>query len=119
MSTPTEFQNEVLAMWTEPDEATRRAVMSRRFTEDVRFHDEDGVFVGHDGLERFSAGFRAHFANARFTLASPPQVVGDGFRAFWNAGPAEAPDAVSGMDFVIWDGERASVLYAFVNPPVD
>jgi hypothetical protein len=43
----------------------------------------------------------------------------DGFRAFWRYGPPEKPEMVTGMDFVIWDGERARVLYAFVNTPTD
>jgi len=41
------------------------------------------------------------------------------FRAFWHYGPPEKPEMVTGMDVVIWDGERAKVLYAFVNPPTD
>ena len=32
-------------------------------------------------------------------------------------GPPENPQAVSGMDFVILHGEKASSLYAFVDDP--
>ncbi len=117
MTTPSDFMTEVLAMWTETDASARRDVLGRRFAEDVHFNDPDGVFRGHAGLEEFSAGFRARFPRGRFTLAGPPQAAGNGFRAFWTFGPPETPDAVSGMDFVIWDGERASALYAFVNAP--
>jgi hypothetical protein len=46
-----------------------------------------------------------------------PETIGNGFRAFWRYRPPEKPEMVTGMDFVIWDGERARVLYAFVNPP--
>jgi SnoaL-like domain len=117
MSTPGAFMTEVLVMWTEPGEAARRKVLDRRFVDGVQFHDPDGTFVGQAGLEEFSASLRARFPDVRFTLASPPQAAGNGFRAFWRFGPPEKPDAVTGMDFVVWDGERASVLYAFVNRP--
>ena len=117
MSDPTEFITEVLAMWTDADGAARRAVLERRFRPDVRFYDRDGAFDGHDGLERFSASLRERFPGAAFALLGPPEPVGDAFRAFWRFGPPEKPDAVSGMDFVIWDGERASAVYAFVNAP--
>ena len=117
MSTPSEFMTEVLAMWTDTDASARRRVLDRRFAEDVRFYDPEGSFIGHAGLEEFSAGFRARFPGARFALAGPPQTAGPGFRAFWTFGPQESPAAVAGMDFVIWDGERAQALYAFVNAP--
>jgi hypothetical protein len=81
----------------------------------VRFHDPDGEFVGHAGLEKFSASLRERFPNARFSLVAAPETAGDAFRAFWHFGPPENREVVTGMDFVIWDGERASALYAFVN----
>jgi hypothetical protein len=54
---------------------------------------------------------------ARFTLAETPRTVGNAIRAFWHFGPPGNPQAVSGMDFVILDGEKASNLYAFVDDP--
>ena len=117
MSTPTEFMTDVLSMWTATSRSAREAVLARRFADDVHFYDPDGAFVGHAGLEEFGASLRARFPDARFTLAAPPQTAGNGFRAFWRFGPPERPDAVTGMDFVVWDGQRASALYAFVERP--
>ena len=68
-----------------------REVLRRRFAEDVRVNDPDGVFVGHAGLEQFSAGFRARFPLGRFTLTGSPQTAGNGFRAFRTFGPAGHP----------------------------
>jgi hypothetical protein len=117
MSTPTDFMADVLRMWTETDDDTRLAIVRKRFAEDVRFHDSDGEFHGHAGLEQFSASLRGRFPTARFALASPPQTVGNAFLAGWRFGPPEEPEAVTGSDFVLWDGERASELYAFVRLP--
>ena len=117
MSAPVRFMEDVLGMWTNPDAEARAAVLRSRFTEDVRFHDADGEFVGHAGLEKFSASLRERFPDAEFSLIGAPEIVGDGFRAFWRFGPPENREVVTGMDFVIWDGERATALYAFVTPP--
>jgi SnoaL-like domain len=119
MVDPTEFMTEVLHMWTNPDEYGQLDVIRRRFTTDVHFHDQDGGFEGESGLEAFSASLRQRFPTARFRLATTPDVVGDGLRAFWSFGPDEQPDAVTGMDFILWDGERANALYAFLTRPAD
>ena len=108
MSTPTEFMTDVLGMWTETNGSARQAILDKRFAEDVHFYDPDG---------EFGASLRARFPAAHFALAAPPQTAGNGFRAFWRLGSADRPDAVTGMDFVVWDGERASALYAFVERP--
>jgi hypothetical protein len=117
MSTPTDFMTEVLGMWTETDGEARMCIVRKRFSEDIRFHDADAEFTGHAGLEEFSASLRARFPGALFELAAPPQAVGDAFLARWYFGPPDNPQVVSGSDFVLWDGERASVLYAFVTLP--
>jgi hypothetical protein len=81
MSTPAKFMEDVLSMWMNPDAEARAAVLNARFTEDVRFHDPDGEFVGHAGLEKFSASLRERFPDARFSLIAAPDTAGDGFRA--------------------------------------
>ena len=117
MTTPTDFMTDVLGMWTEIDDEKRLAIVRARFAEDIRFHDADGDYAGHAWLEEFSASLRGRFPTARFELASPPQTVGNAFLATWRFGPPDNPGIVMGSDFVIWDGERASELYAFVKPP--
>jgi SnoaL-like domain len=117
MSTPTDFMADALGMWTETDDDRRLAIVRKRFAEDIRFHDADGDLTGHAGLEQFSASLRAQFPTARFELVSPPLIVGSAFLAAWRFGPPEQPGVVTGSDFVLWDGERASELYAFVRRP--
>jgi hypothetical protein len=119
MTTPDTFMEDVLAMWTNPDADARATVLHARFTEDVRFYDKDGELVGHAGLETFSTSLRDRFPFAQFSLVSAPETVGDAFRAFWQFGPPNNRGVVTGMDFVIWDGERASALYAFVEAPLE
>jgi hypothetical protein len=115
MPSEAEFMTELFAMWMEPDVATRRAAIEAHFHSDVRFHDPDGEFVGYEGLERFSDSLQSRFPRAQFTLARPPQRLGDAIRAYWTFGPPGTPGAVSGMDFIILSDGRASALYAFVD----
>lgn len=113
----TQFMTEILAMWTETNADARRAVIQSHFDEDVRFQDRDGQFVGHAGLEAFSDSLQSRFPTACFALAESPQTLGNAIRAYWHFGPPENPQAVSGMDFIIWDSEKVSALYAFIDTP--
>lgn len=117
MTDPTAFVEEILAMWTNPDRDERLGVIRSHLTTDIRLHDADGTFEGEGGLERFSASLRARVPGARFRVTAPPEIVGDGMRVMWTLGPDARPDAVSGMDFVLWDGTRARAIYAFVTRP--
>ena len=119
MTDPTVFISDLLRMWTNPDQGERLEVIRSHFTTDIQFHDPDGTFEGEEGLETFSASLRERFPDARFRLTAPPDVIGDGLRAFWTFGPESKPDAVHGMDFVLWDGTRARALYAFVTVPAE
>lgn len=117
MLDPAQFMTNVFAMWTETDPGLRRAAIEAHFCDDVRFHGPDGEFTGHDALERFSDSLQSRFPGARFTLAKPPQQLGDAIRAYWFFGPPDKPQAVSRMDFVILDGGKARALYAFLDTP--
>jgi SnoaL-like domain len=97
---------EILGIWTEPEVDARRAVIQDHFDEGAHFHDPDGEFAGHAGLEAFSDSLQNRFPGARFMLAEPPRTAGNAIRAFWHSGPPGNPRTVSGMDFVILDGQR-------------
>jgi hypothetical protein len=113
----TRFMTEVLAMWTQPDATLRRSALAAHFHRDVRFYDRDGEMTGHAALETFSDSLRSRFPQASFSLASPPQILGNALRAYWYFGPPANPRAVNGMDFAILDGDKVRTLYAFVNVP--
>jgi hypothetical protein len=72
---------EILGMWTEPEAGARRAAIPAHFDEGVHFHDPDGEFAGHAGLQAFSDTlqnrFRARGSRSRNLCAlsatpSPP-----------------------------------------------
>lgn len=117
----TQFMTEILAMWTETNADARRAIIQSHFDEDVVFQDRDGQFVGHAGLEAFSDSLQRlpsePLPDSTFCPSRESTTLGNAIRAYWHFGPPENPQAVSGMDFIIWDGEKVSALYAFVDTP--
>jgi hypothetical protein len=116
--TPTEaaqFMTEIIAMWTNPDSHARRAVIQTHFHESIHFYSQGGEFIGYEGLVSFGEVIQRRFPGARFTLAQPPQMLGNAIRAYWHMGPPDKPQAGSGMDFVILQGDKVSLLYAFVG----
>jgi hypothetical protein len=60
----------------------------------------------HAALEAFSDSLQRRFPEARFTLASPPQVLGDALRTYWTLGPLPNGKAADGLDFVLLDGDK-------------
>ena len=112
-----QFMTEILGMWTQTDHAARRAAIESHFDEGVIFRDPDGEFIGHDGIEAFSDSLQRRFPGAHFKLADAPQMLGNAIRGIWQFGSPDNPDAISGMDFAIWDGPRVTALYAFVEKP--
>lgn len=108
--------NRLLGTWTESDRTSRRTAFEDLFRPDAHFHDLDGEFIGYEALESFSDSLQSRFAGARFTLTAAT-TMGNAIRATWTFGPPEHPDAVTGMDFVIFDGDKISLLYAFVERP--
>jgi hypothetical protein len=116
MASPEIFMNRLLGTWMESDRTSRRAALEDLFRPDAHFHDADGEFVGYEALESFSDSLQSRFAGARFALTAAT-TVGNAIRATWIFGPPERPDAVAGMDFVIFDGPKIGLLYAFVERP--
>ncbi len=104
--------------WTQSDSTSRRSALRELFHPDAHFQDIDGEFVGYEELEGFSDSLQSRFPGARFTLTSVSSI-GNAIRASWTFGPPEHADAVTGMDFVILDGDKISQLYAFVERPLD
>lgn len=108
--------NSLLGMWTQSDRTSRRTALEGLFRPDAHFQDADGEFVGCEALEGFSDSLQSRFPGARFTLTAATRV-GNAIRATWTFGPPERPDAVTGMDLLLIDGDSISQLYAFVERP--
>ena len=106
-----QFMNELFAIWTETDHASRRAAIEAHYHPDIHFNDPDGEFIGYQALEGFSDSLQQRFPGARFELVGQPETVGNALRASWQFGQ------ITGTDFALLDQGKVRALYAFVRPP--
>ena len=75
-----QFMNELFAIWTETDHASRRAAIEAHYHPDIHFNDPDGEFIGYQALEGFSDSLQQRFPGARFELVGQPETVGNALR---------------------------------------
>ncbi len=106
-----QFMTGLLAIWTQTDPRSRREAIGTHYHDDVVFHDPDGVFTGHAGIESFSDSLQRRFPGQLFEMVGEPSIVGDALRTYWRFGP------VSGMDFAVLADDKVKTLYAFVERP--
>ena len=62
-------------------------------------------------LEKFSNALQKRFPDGRFAMSGTPERMANGVRAFWTLGRA------TGMDFVLFEGEKVKAMYVFVQAP--
>ena len=87
-----------IASWNEGDEAARRALVARTWTDDGTYVDPLMSGAGTDGIAAMIGAAQASFPDHRFELAFGPDAHNDVVRFAWRlvgAGGAVA----TGMDF--------------------
>ena len=86
----------------ENDAARRRAAMKEIYNDDVVFYDpNNGVYRGHDEIDRIAGEIKATHPDFRYQPIAEPEEVGNGGRVKWVSGrPGDAP-AYAGTDFII------------------
>src|SRR5215472_12628853 len=97
-------------VFSERDRERRRAVIERTYTEDVRFTDPEGEFVGWQALsdqaQKVLDGLPANWV---FEEGGPQYVGSDTAALAWRAGPPGRPK-VRGIDVLTIRDGRVSVL---------
>lgn len=106
-------------VFSERDPERRWAAIERTYTEDVRFIDPEGEFVGwqalSDQVQRLLDGVLAGFAFEE----DGPRYVGTGTAALaWRFGPPGSPVA-RGVDVLTIRDGRVSVVRTLIAPETD
>ena len=102
----------------ENDTGRRRAAIDELFHQDAQFGEFGaGVFRGRAEIDAFVGRFRASHPDFRYQLLGEPEVVGNGGRVRWVAGPAGGPPAAAGADFIVVREGRILAIYLFFDPP--
>ena len=100
----------------EGDAARRRAAIEEFYIDDCVVHVQDGVFVGHDAVDKFAGELRATHPHFVYTPHGEPQALHDGGILAWGSGPKGEPPEYTGLDVVIVRENKIAALYVFLNP---
>ena len=103
-------------VFAERDPERRRAAIERTYTEDVRFIDPEGEFVGRQALsdkaQKLLDGFQADFVFEEDSL----RYVGTDIAALaWRVGPSGHPVA-RGIDILTIREGRVSMVRTLIAP---
>lgn len=106
-------------VFSERDPERRRAAIERTYTEDVKFIDPDGEFVGPQALsdqaQKVLDGIPRDFV---FEEDGPRYVGPDTAALAWRLGPPGNPVA-RGIDILTIRGGRVSVVHTLLTPEMD
>jgi hypothetical protein len=99
----------------EGDDALRRAAIEELYTDDCVLYVPNGVFVGHDALDKFAGDLRATHPHFVYTPHGKPQTLHNAGRLAWGSGPrGEKPD-YTGLDVIIARDDKIASLYVFLD----
>ena len=110
-----------LAMWNEPDRATRLALIERAWTTEGRYVDPLQEAQGHDALSAMVDAIQEQFPGQRFRRQSGVDSHHDQVRFAWDLAAPDGAVTVAGVDVgvVADDGRLVSITGFFGDPPED
>ena len=103
-------------VFNQRDHALRRAAIGRIYAEDVRWTEDDSVFVGHDELDARAVELQAMLGDLQFVAAGPAhQALGLGYLPFHLVKSGENTPQVSGFDVAIVRDGLIAQLYTVLT----
>lgn len=107
-------------VFSERDPERRWAAIERTYTEDVRFIDPEGEFVGWQALsDQAQKLLDNDLAGFVFEEDGPRYVGNDTAALAWRVGPPGKPPVVRGIDIMTIRDGRASVVRTLTAPETD
>ena len=100
----------------EGDAARRRAAIEEFYIDDCVVHVQDGVFVGHDAVDKFAGELRATHPHFVYTPHGEPRALHDAGILAWGSGPKGEPPEYTGLDVIVIRENNIAALYVFLNP---
>ena len=108
----------LLEVFNERDEATRRAAIERTYAQDVRWTDAEGVTTGRDALEAKCVALQQQLGDLQFAAAGPVhQLPNFGYLAWNLVDPATGQAGMSGFDAALIEDGAIGALYTVLIPP--
>ncbi|TDW46649.1 catechol 2,3-dioxygenase-like lactoylglutathione lyase family enzyme [Flavobacterium sp. 270] len=104
-----------LAIWNEKDLNKRDDLMKKVYAENIQMVDSHFIANGYKEINGFVDGLQKKSLKSRFSPVKAVDVNHNIARLYWQNGPAEKPDAVTGMDLFVFENGKAVKLYVFVD----
>jgi len=114
----TDLADRCLAIWNETDEARRRDLIARTWTEDALYLDPSQRGEGHAGIDAMVRAVQARFPGLRFRRTGPVDGFQDRLRVAWEFGPegGGAP-VLTGLDVgILAEDGRLRAVTGFFDP---
>jgi hypothetical protein len=106
-------------VFSQRDPERRRVAIERTYTEDVRFIDPEGEFVGRQALsDQAQKLLDGVLAGSEFEEDGPRYIGTDTGALAWRVGPSDNP-IVRGIDVLTIRDGRVSVLRTLIAPDAD
>lgn len=99
----------------EGDAARRRAAIKELYTDDCVVDVPQGVFVGHDALDKLAGDVRATHPDFVYTPHGAPQALHNAGRLAWGSGPRGKKPDYTGEDVIIIRDGKIAALYGFLD----
>ncbi|MCO1574531.1 nuclear transport factor 2 family protein [Crossiella sp. SN42] len=109
-----ELVEKYIAMWNEPDNRVRRAMIDEVFTPNATYTDPTVAADGTAAIDEYVGTAQKNFTGMLFTYDSV-LTHHDAVHFSWQVGPASAPPVASGFDVAWFEGGRISRLFGFFN----
>ena len=112
MTDPDTLARDCLALWNDPDAASRVRRLSDSWTPDARYADPMMAGEGQDGIAAMITAARAQFPGHAFTLRGTPDGHGAFVRFSWTLAPEHGAPIAGGTDVLRFaqDGRIAEVI---------
>ncbi|AYJ50963.1 nuclear transport factor 2 family protein [Rhodococcus sp. P1Y] len=106
----------VLEVFNADDDGSRRELIESLYHPDAVFYEAESTATGRDAIVDAVRALHENTAGLTFSVAIEPTVIADLARISWALSPPDGPAVVTGMDVVVFDGDKISKLYTFLDP---
>jgi hypothetical protein len=105
-----------IALWNEADQARRKALIAKAWTEDAIYIDPMMEGHGHDEIDAMIGAVHQRFPGHRFAVSGQPDGYGVRVRFSWTLGTADAEPIAHGTDFgIVADDGRLQAVTGFLD----
>ena len=99
----------------EADASRRRAAIKELFADDCVVDVPQGLFVGHDALDKLAGDVRTTHPDFVYTPRGAPQALNNAGRLAWSSGPPGKRPDYTGEDVIVVRDGKIVALYGFLD----